>query len=156
MDYNRWIDPQFMTLGTDDQVTPDEIDTIVTKTADAVYLKLLKTDGVLNSPADAGDHATNPFWGWQTHIEATTTAARAARTDTAFIRTQLAAILKAITDNAGTDTASAAALKVLVDPSGGVLPRVVDLQRRLDALTVGPVAGLDGASFTIHTQPAAA
>lgn len=46
------------------------------KIADAVYVKLLKTDDVLTAPADAADYATNKFWTWQTHIQDVTTRVR--------------------------------------------------------------------------------
>lgn len=48
----------------------------INKIADAVYTKLLKTDGVLAGPADAADIKTNPFWTWQSHITSTDDAAR--------------------------------------------------------------------------------
>lgn len=52
-------------------------DADISNIADAVFKKLLKTDGVLNAPADASDYKTNPYWAWQTHIQDVTTRVRA-------------------------------------------------------------------------------
>lgn len=52
-------------------------DAEIKKIADAVFLKIFKTDGVLASPPDAADHATNPYWAFQTHVQNQTTTARA-------------------------------------------------------------------------------
>jgi hypothetical protein len=38
--------------------------------------KLIQTDGVINSPRDAADWATNKHWAWQTHIQDNTTRIR--------------------------------------------------------------------------------
>jgi hypothetical protein len=51
-------------------------DADINKVADAVFKKLLKTDGVINAPADASDYNTNKFWAWQTHIQDVTTRVR--------------------------------------------------------------------------------
>jgi Glycosyl hydrolases family 25 len=67
-------------------------DTDISKIADAVYKKLMTTDGVLAAPADASDYATNKFWTLQSHVQATTFAARKAATDTAAILAQLKAL----------------------------------------------------------------
>lgn len=58
---------------------------------DRVYTKLLKTDGVLPAASDAPDRATNPFWAWQTHVTATTDAARHAASQADVIAAQAAA-----------------------------------------------------------------
>lgn len=137
VDYNRWITPP-VTAG--DVVTPADIAAI----ADAVYTKLLKTDGVLNSPADAGDHATNPYWGWQTHIEATTTAARAGRTDIAAVKSAVAVLsaqlpaLKAQVD-AVAKTVNAGSPAVIAD----IGTRVAELQAAVAQLTATPPGAVD-------------
>ncbi|MEU3528811.1 N-acetylmuramoyl-L-alanine amidase [Streptomyces sp. NPDC038707] len=62
--------------------TPQEDDVAlsdadVKRIADAVYIKLLKTDGVLDAPADSAEYKTNRFWSWQSHIQDVTTRVRA-------------------------------------------------------------------------------
>ncbi|WP_225859667.1 glycoside hydrolase family 25 protein [Streptomyces albicerus] len=64
--------------GEEDDVALSDAD--VQKIAEAVFAKLFKTDDFLKAPADATDYATNPFWTLQTHVQATTVAAREART----------------------------------------------------------------------------
>ncbi len=69
-------------------LTQEDIDKIATATANKLIagggvlesndvVKIFKTDGILNSPADAADHDTNEFWTFQSHIEGTTTRVRA-------------------------------------------------------------------------------
>jgi hypothetical protein len=102
-----------------ESLTEDDValtDDDINKIADAVYSKIMKTDGVLASPVDAVDHDTNPYWTLQSHVQATTTAARKAATDTTAILDQLK-----ILDAAALEAALAArinGLKVTVtDPS---------------------------------------
>lgn len=93
------------------------------KVADAVWTKLLKTDGVLAAPPDSADHATNPFWTWQSHVQAQTTAARAC--------------LTAITELEGT----AQEIKVaLADPGGLIDQLKTALEGLRITITEGPVA----------------
>ncbi|MFF4547244.1 glycoside hydrolase family 25 protein [Streptomyces sp. NPDC001406] len=58
-------------------------DALVPKVADAVFAKLFKTDNVLAAPAGAPDYATNKFWTFQSHVQATTATVREARADAA-------------------------------------------------------------------------
>jgi hypothetical protein len=60
------------TVQEEDEVTPADIAAI----ADAVYTKLLKTDGVLNAPPDAADVSTNPYWTWESHVQDVTARVR--------------------------------------------------------------------------------
>jgi hypothetical protein len=59
----------------EDDVALSDVD--IKRIADAVYTKLLKTDGVLNAPADSADYKTNKSWTWQSHIQDVTTRVRA-------------------------------------------------------------------------------
>lgn len=67
---------------------------------------LVSTDGVLAGPADAADHATNPFWTWASHITGTTTAVRRilslvqpfVSTDVPALKAQLAALQTAVSE----------------------------------------------------------
>lgn len=63
--------------GGDVPLTDAEIKKVAAAAADAVFTKMFKTDDVLASPPDAADHATNPFWTFQTHVQAQTTTVRA-------------------------------------------------------------------------------
>jgi hypothetical protein len=108
----------------EDDMALDSAD--ITKIADAVYTKLLKTDGVLASPADASDHATNPFWAWQSHIQGTTEAARGGQT-------AARAALAQSEENAEEIQALSAKLDVLAgDPDG----LVAKLKALLDGVTI--------------------
>lgn len=68
---------------TDDDValTTDDIN----KIADAVYTKIVKTDGIFNAPANATDYANNKFWAFQTHVEHQTVASLESATNTEAI-----------------------------------------------------------------------
>jgi len=73
--------PGIVARATGKTTSPQEDDVAltdadITKVADAVFKKLLKTDGVINAPADASDYNTNKFWAWQTHIQDVTTRVR--------------------------------------------------------------------------------
>lgn len=48
----------------------------------------LTTDDILESPADAADHATNPFWTWETYVKDTGAKVRAAAGQLDAILTQ--------------------------------------------------------------------
>jgi hypothetical protein len=55
--------------GSDDDMPLSDAD--IDKVADAVYTKLLKTDGVIPSGEAEADKA-NTYWSWQTHLTQTT------------------------------------------------------------------------------------
>ncbi|WP_181785060.1 peptidoglycan recognition protein family protein [Streptomyces phytophilus] len=59
----------------EDEVTNDDIERI----ADAVFKKLISTDGVFEAPEDAESYKTNRFWTWKSHVATQTRAARGAR-----------------------------------------------------------------------------
>lgn len=65
-------------------------DAEIKKIADAVFSKMFKTDDVLKAPADAPDYATNPFWTFQTHVQAQTTTVRAVQSALAGLEDVLA------------------------------------------------------------------
>jgi len=83
----RKIDPSFSMAAFRDAVAarlahapgwnPNKEDDVALSTDDinriaaAVYTKLLTTDGVIESPAGAPDHAANPFWTWESYIKFT-------------------------------------------------------------------------------------
>lgn len=76
--------------GTDDDValTSDDIN----KIADAVFSKLVKTDGVFNAPSNSPDYKTNKFWAFQTHVEHQTVAALESAANTESILSALKAL----------------------------------------------------------------
>lgn len=80
--------------GDDVALTTDDIN----KIAAAVFTKIFKTDDVLASPADAADHATNPFWTFQTHVQGQTTVGRATQTDVDAVLAQVRANGAALTE----------------------------------------------------------
>ncbi|MEV7684439.1 hypothetical protein [Streptomyces bungoensis] len=88
-------------------------DTDVNRIADAVYDKLMTTDGVLAAPADASDYATNKFWTLQSHVQATTFAARKAATDAAAVLALLQAFDPAAVEQALVDKVKAHKLSVV-------------------------------------------
>lgn len=65
-------------------------DADVKKIADAVFSKIFKTDDVLAAPPDAADYKTNPFWTFQTHVQAQTTTVRAVQSALAGLEDVLA------------------------------------------------------------------
>lgn len=56
-------------------------DADVKKIADAVFVKIFKTDGVLAAPPDAPTTTTNPFWTFQSHVQGQTTVVRSTAAD---------------------------------------------------------------------------
>lgn len=64
-------------VGDDVALSADDIK----KIADAVYTKIIKTDGVLAAAADADDRETNPYWTFQSHVQSTTNVTRATAKD---------------------------------------------------------------------------
>lgn len=97
-----WADP-----GADVALTQDDIDKVASATVaklissggvlegsdlNRIYAYLLKTDGVIPAADDASDKATNPYWAWQTHITATTNAARSAATGINLLQTEILGI----------------------------------------------------------------
>lgn len=88
--------------------TPPKGDDVLTA---ADVKTALTTDGILNAPKDAADYKTNPKWTQQSHIEATTTASRAAATNTTAILAQLKTV-------AAQQGAMAAAITALAKDGG--------------------------------------
>ncbi|WP_318201026.1 N-acetylmuramoyl-L-alanine amidase [Streptomyces sp. SCL15-4] len=73
------IMPGIIARATGKTTQEDDVlsDADIKRIADAVYTKLLKTDGVLDAPAEATDYKTNKSWTWQSHIQDVTTRVRA-------------------------------------------------------------------------------
>lgn len=100
---------------------PDQEDDValtdadVSKVADAVFTKLLKTDGVLHAPSDAADYATNKYWAWQTHIQDVTNRVRAIQTAEAGQTAAIAALAKLVGSGVDTDQVVAAVQKAIAD-----------------------------------------
>lgn len=51
--------------------------------------KIFTTDGILESPEDASDHATNPWWAFATHVQDQTAKTREIRKDVKEIKALL-------------------------------------------------------------------
>lgn len=81
----------------EDEVTKDDIERI----ADAVFKKLVSTDGVFEAPEDAESYKTNRFWTWKSHVATQTRAARGARRAAESADSKLDQILALLRGRAG-------------------------------------------------------
>lgn len=53
--------------------------------------RIFTTDGILSSPPDAPDHATNPYWSFASHVQGLTTTVRATAKDVDEVLAQVRA-----------------------------------------------------------------
>lgn len=109
--FNDIVLPRVIAGDVEDNValTQAEIDAIALATVNKLIAgngvlessdinRIFTTDGILASPPDAADHATNPFWSFASHIQGTTTTVRALAKDVDEVLAQVRANGEALSE----------------------------------------------------------